>query len=33
LSPGSSMTFAVSNANLLYAFGTAGDKVSYGGEV
>jgi hypothetical protein len=33
LSPGSSMTFKISNVNLLYAFGTANDKVSYGGEV
>ena len=33
LSAGSSMTFTVSNLNLLYVMGTASDKVSYGGEV
>lgn len=33
LSAGSSMTFSVSNANLLYVIGTASDKVSFGGEV
>jgi hypothetical protein len=33
LSAGSSYTFNVSNINLLYAFGTSGDKICYGGEV
>jgi len=33
LSPGSSMTFTIKNVNLLYALGTSGDKVSFGGEV
>lgn len=33
LSPGSSMTFYVSNLNLLYVIGEAGDKICYGGEV
>ena len=33
LSAGSSMTFNVSNLNLLYVNGTASDLVSYGGEV
>lgn len=33
LSPGSSMTFTVSNVNKLYAYGTANDKISFGGEV
>ena len=33
LSGGSSMTFTVNNANLLYVIGTIADKVSYGGEL
>lgn len=33
LTPGSSMTFYVSNLNLLYVIGTANDKICYGGEV
>jgi hypothetical protein len=32
LSAGSSATFNVNNANLLYALGTSNDKVSFGGE-
>lgn len=33
LAPGSSMTFYVSNLNLLYVYGAAGDKICWGGEV
>lgn len=33
LSPGSSATFSVDNINKLYAFGAAGDKICWGGEV
>lgn len=33
LSAGSSMTFTVSNINMLYVIGTASDKVCFGGEV
>ncbi|WHH58475.1 hypothetical protein [Petroclostridium sp. X23] len=32
LGPGSSMTFTVSNANMLWVIGTSGDKICYGGE-
>lgn len=33
LSPGSSVTFTINNSNKLYAYGTAGDKICWGGEV
>ncbi|ATW24181.1 hypothetical protein [Candidatus Formimonas warabiya] len=33
LSPGSSITVTCSNLNLLWVWGTAGEKLSYGGEV
>lgn len=33
LSPGSSVTFTINNANKLYVFGDAGDKICWGGEI
>lgn len=33
LSPGSSATFTINDSGMLYAYGSAGDKICWGGEV